>query len=380
MDVIISNSTYYELGLFVILSISLLVQLVYYLFIFIRIPLHKGYAKSDSENHVPVSVVICARNEEKNLENFLPFILEQDYPEFEVVVVNDCSSDDSEFLLDRLSKKYSRLKVTTIKQDEKFSHNKKLALTVGIKSARYDWLLLTDADCKPESNKWIQSVAKHFTDDNEIVLGYGGFFSKSGFLNKLIRFDGLFIAMQYLSYTLINRPYMGVGRNLAYRRSLFFKNKGFATHAHIESGDDDLFINEVATRSNTRVEFCHDSHIRTIARDAFRRWVFQKRRHITTGPKYKGASKLLISGEIISRVLFYGSAIALLSIQYFPLVILSVILFRWMVQLVIIKQVMNRLNERKILLILLIYDISSLFFYGLLATLNRFTVKKSPWR
>lgn len=377
---IISNSTIYELVLASVLIVSLLIQLYYYLGIYLKVALSKKNEDINTGTPPPLSVVICARDEQENLENFLPLILAQDYPDFEVVVVNDCSSDDSEVTLDKMLKKYPKLRVTTIKEDEKFSHNKKLALTVGIKAAKNEWLVLTDADCRPDSNKWLTSMASNFSDETEVVLGYGGFFEEKGFLNKLIRFDSLFIAMQYLGFALKGKPYMGVGRNLAYRKSLFFKNKGFASHALLNSGDDDLFVNEVACRTNTKTEFRSDAHTRTIPRKSFDRWVTQKRRHITTGKRYRLSSKIMLGGEVVSRFLFFGSAIALIALLYFQWVVVGIIIGRWIIQLSIIKGVMNRLNERKILLLSLMYDFYSIFFYGTIALLNSINPSKPKWR
>jgi len=377
---IISSSTIYELVLASVLLIAFLIQLYYYLGIYIKLALIKKKTDVQATSDIPISVIICARDEEENLEVFLPFVLQQDYPNFEVVVVNDCSSDNTEYTLDRMLKRYPNLRVTTIKKDEKFTHNKKLALTVGIKAAKNEWLVLTDADCRPDSNKWLSAMASNFSNNSEIVLGYGGFLEEKGFLNKLIRFDGLFIAMQYFGFALIGRPYMGVGRNLAYKKEVFFRNKGFASHAHIYSGDDDLFINEVATRANTRVEFQHDAHTRTIPRNSYKRWVIQKRRHITTSKRYRFSSKVLLGGEILSRLLFFGTSIALVALLYYPWVVASVVLLRWIIQLSIIKGVMNQLNEKKLLLLSLLYDFYSLFFYARLSLLNILNPRNSTWR
>jgi poly-beta-1,6-N-acetyl-D-glucosamine synthase len=377
---IISNSTVYELALASVFLITFLIQLYYYLGIYLKVALLKKDAEEQITPSVPISVIICSRDEEENLETFLPAVLEQDYPNFEVVVVNDCSTDNSEFTLDRMLKKYPNLRVTTIKQDEKFTHNKKLALTVGIKAAKNEWLVLTDADCRPESNKWLATIASNFSDDSEIVLGYGGFFDEKGFLNKLIRFDSLFIAMQYFGFALKGRPYMGVGRNLAYKKEVFFRNKGFASHAHFDSGDDDLFINEVAKGNNTRVEFRHNAHTRTLSKTSYNRWVIQKRRHITTFKKYRLFSKIMLSGETVSRILFFGSSIALIALLYYPWVIASIVLARWIVQLSIIKGVMNRFSEKKLLLLSLVYDFYSLFFYARLALLNVINPRNSTWK
>jgi poly-beta-1,6-N-acetyl-D-glucosamine synthase len=377
---IISNSTIYELVLASVLSVAFLIQLYYYLGVYLKVALLNKNNEAQITPDIPISVIICARDEEENLENFLPFVLEQDYPNFEVIVVNDCSSDNSSFTLDRMLTKYPNLRVTTIKQDEKFTHNKKLALTVGIKAAKNEWIVLTDADCRPDGNRWLATMATNFSGNAEIVLGYGGFFHERGFLNKLIRFDSLFIAMQYFGFALNKTPYMGVGRNLAYKKEVFFRNKGFASHAHIYSGDDDLFINEVAKKYNTRVEYRHDAHTRTIPRNSYNRWVIQKRRHITTFNRYRLSSKILLSGEMVSRILFFGSAIALIALLYYPWVIASLVLSRWIIQLSIIKGVMNRLSEKKLLLLSLLYDFFSLFFYAKLSILNIINPRNSTWR
>ena len=230
--------------LFCVFCFTILVLLWYYLYFFARVAFYKEPTSLVSNPTSPVSVIICAKNEDHNLPEFLPLILSQDYPDFEVVVVDDCSSDNTPDVLREFEKKYKHLKVITVKEDKKHHHGKKFAVMVGIKGAKNEHLLFTDGDCKPVDNQWIKKMMRSFTSPNtEIVLGYSKYEKLPGFLNKLIRFDTFHIALQYLSFAKAGSPYMGVGRNLAYKKSLFFKHKGFATHYHIESGDDDLFIN-----------------------------------------------------------------------------------------------------------------------------------------
>jgi poly-beta-1,6-N-acetyl-D-glucosamine synthase len=352
----ISNLGLYEYILLIILSFALLLQLVYYLAIFIRVPSFKESSTSYSNQNYPVSVVICAKNEAENITAYLPIILEQDYPNFEVIVVNDCSDDDTQDILETLQEKYPHLRTTQIKHDEKFTHGKKLALTIGIKAAKHEWLLLTDADCKPEGKQWIRSMQRNFIPSCDIVLGYGGYYHEKGFLNKLIRFDTFFIALQYLSMALIKMPYMGVGRNLAYRKSLFMENKGFASHAHIQSGDDDLFINEVAIGKTTRVEFSANSHTRSVPKKTFYLWGFQKSRHLSTGKSYKSAHKIVLGGEIFSRFLFYASIFLLLINPFTWIIGLSAYIFRMIIQLSVFNGAMKKFNEKKLLLFSIIFD------------------------
>lgn len=367
----------FELIFLTIFGVSLLIQLFYYLYFYIRIVSPPPTPVVDEKP--PVSVIICARDEEENLQTYLPKVLEQEYPEFEVIVVDDCSSDDTETVLRTLAAKYPVLKYTRILKDEKFLHGKKLALTVGIKSAKYECLLFTDADCYPESRHWLASMSAHFTKGASVVLGYGGYVYKKGLLNNLIRFDGLFIALQYLTYAMRGFPYMGVGRNLAYQRSLFFKNKGFSSHYHLASGDDDLFVSEVANRRNTAVEYHREAHTRTLAKETFYNWIQQKKRHLTTSTHYSAGIILLLGLEPLSRIIYYGSFVILMvSLTFYPYV-LAAFGLRLLFQIISIKYATKYLNEKYLLLSSLLYDILLPFIYLGLVLSNMVNRRKYQW-
>jgi poly-beta-1,6-N-acetyl-D-glucosamine synthase len=344
---------------FVVFVFSILVQLIVYLFIYLRFIIYKP--KSTTAFTGPVSVIVCARNEAENLENFLPLVLTQDYPDYEVILVDDCSTDDTDLVLKRFRAEYPRLKTSVIKEDKKFSHGKKLAVTIGIKAACNDHMVFIDADCKPESNQWLRKMAAPFSDKVSIVLGYGGYNSAPGLLNKYIRYDTLMIALQYFSFALSGMPYMGIGRNLAYKKSLFYGGKGFTSHFHLASGDDDLFVNEHATRSNTAVVVDKDSFTRSAPKDSFERWAFQKKRHFSTAKLYKPFHKFMLGVEPFTRMLFYISLVMMLF--YGPLRIAVLIAFavRLITQVAIIKKAMANLKEKNLLLISLLFDIFSLF-------------------
>jgi poly-beta-1,6-N-acetyl-D-glucosamine synthase len=354
------------------------IQLFYYFFIYGKILFIKNKLV-ETKSKEPVSIVICARNEQENLEKYLPKILEQDYPDFEVVVVNDCSADETEDVLKRLSLKYKHLRYTYIKEDEKFTHGKKLALTVGIKSAKHEWLLLTDADCFPEGKDWLAGMASHFKDNVSIVLGYGGFTRRKGLLNRLIRFDAMFIALQYFTFALFGSPYMGVGRNLAYRKSLFFQNKGFASHARLSSGDDDLFINEVGKSGNVTVETGKNAVTRSEPKITFSQWVEQKSRHFTTFGRYKMKHKILLGTEVISRVLFYFLFVASIVLKLYLIIALSIFGARLIIQYIVYKNTAKRLGEKKLLLTSLLFDIFLPFFNFGIYLSNKFRPQRQ-WR
>lgn len=378
MKELLLNLSVGELILWCLLLLSFIIQMIYYFFVYLKVT--KLKTVKEPSNQEPVSVIICARNESENLSAHLPIILEQEYPNYEVVVVNDCSSDDTEDVLKHFSVLYPHLKVTTIKEDEKFTHGKKLAMTIGIKAAKNEWLMFTDADCMPENRQWIATMQKHFTENNQVVLGYGGYKTRKGFLNKLIRFDAFFIALQYLGFARCKMPYMGVGRNLAYRKSLFIKNKGFASHAHIPSGDDDLFINEAARGPFTATEYSLSSHTRSNPKTTYEAWKVQKRRHMSTARHYKTKFKYLLLLEPLTRILFFILCLVLAILSPYFYIAIGIFLLRLIVQQIIFSKALKNLNEKYILLLSSLFDLLLPFINLNLYTLNLFTTKKYKWK
>ncbi len=345
---LIATSDPFHLALAGTLLLSFLVQLTWYLVVFTRIPTVKKSTKS--EEIVPVSVIICARNEAENLEKNLPSFLTQEHPDYEVIIVNDCSTDHTEEVLMDLKLKYDHLKVTTINPDRKFTHGKKLAVTIGVKAASHEQLLFSDADCYPASAKWISSMSKHFTNGKELILGVGKYQRKRGLLNIIVRYETLFTAMQYISFAMRGNAIMGVGRNMGYKRALFFRHKGFASHLKVLSGDDDLFVNEAATKTNTAVEIEPDSFTISTPPQTAWRWFKQKKRHLSTGKYYKRSSKIRLGTEYLSRLLFYGSLFWLLTYQEWLWMGLTAWGTLSLVKLVIVKLTMRRLEEKDLLL------------------------------
>ncbi len=365
--------------LFSIFALSASVQLFYYIYFYMAVKLHKPLMSEGTRQ--PVSVIICARNESENLKNFLPSVLEQDYPEYEVIVVNDCSEDNSYIILGEYLVRYPHLKVSTINKDPKFTHNKKFAQFIGIKAAKNDILLFTDADCKPESDQWLAMMASHFNQKTSFVLGYGGYLSQKGLLNKYIRYDSMAIAMQYLGMALKGIPYMGVGRNLAYRKTLFFENNGFGAHNHLISGDDDLFVNSNATGTNTIVEFRTGAHTRSVPCSGFMQWAKQKKRHLTTAPYYKLRDKLLLIIEPLSRILFYTTLIILLSFTYLWPFVAGIFGLRLIIQIVVFAAVHKKLNEQGLLGYSIFFDIFSPLLTFIISLGNiRSKSDKNRWR
>lgn len=366
--------------LFILFSLYALVfidQLIYYWFVFGKLAFYKS--RKRVKKSIPVSIVICAKNEYYNLLKNLPLVLKQDYKDFEVVVVNDASTDETKDLLQDFEREYSNLSIVHIAQNLNFFSGKKFALSLGIKSAKNEWLLLTDADCEPISNQWLKNMASVFTSKTDIVLGYTHFKASKGFLNMLIRFDNLFYAIQYLSYALIGRPFTGVGRNLAYRKSLFYKSQGFISHYKLESGDDDLFINRVATKKNTSIEIGHESFTLSESKRGLGSWIIQKQRQSVVARYYKWNTKFLLRKFKLSQLLFYSLLIYLSVVNYNNLIVFSLFGLRLFTQLFIIKKCMNILNEQRLLLISPLAEVLLMLLRIILLFTNLFT-KKNKWK
>ena len=362
----------------VVFTLSAFIQLLYYWAVFARLAFRRQKVDQSIPDQ-PVSVVICARNEYRNLAANLPLILQQDYPNFEVVVVNDNSDDESNYLLKDFELEYKNLKIVTISQTLNFFSGKKFPLSIGIKSAKHELLLLTDADCKPRSSQWLRQMQRNFTPGTDIVLGYGAYETAPGLLNKLIRFDTIHIAIQYFSLAMARIPYMGVGRNLAYRKSLFYKNNGFISHYRIPSGDDDLFVNKAANNRNTRIETAQGSHTLSLAKTNFSGWVRQKRRHFSSSKYYKPSHKFVLGLYLLSQILFLASFIILISQLWLYQVVLGIFGLRLLSQMFIFKKCMIQLEEKNLLLLLPLFEVFFVIFNPLISLTNIFQ-PKIPWK
>lgn len=331
------------------------IQLIYF-FLFTKV---LNIPQSKEVVQQPVSIIIAARNEAENLKKNLPLILKQNHPLFEIIVVNDGSNDKTLKVLNQFSNDNHNLKVISV---EGSTGNKKNALQKGIENATYELLLFTDADCRPASNNWIREMVAQFKDQTQIVLGYGAYEKvKGSFLNKLIRYETLLTAIQYFSYAAVGIPYMGVGRNLAYTKSLFNNSGSFDKHQHIKSGDDDLLINEVSTPSNTAICISKDSFTISEPKTNFSKWFRQKRRHITTAPQYKFIHKILLGLFYLSQLLFWFLAIFLLSFSFKWQLVLAVMAIRFMLQYIIYGMLGKKFNEKDLILFFPLLDISLVF-------------------
>ena len=366
---------------FGILGLFLFIQLYYLIFVYSKLARYKIQSKGESLTiFPPISVLICAHNEEDNLKQYLPAILNQDYPNFEVIVINDCSDDDTYWIIKSFQEQYPNLKTVQIKEHIKLKHSKKFALTLGIKSAKNEHLIMTDADCEPQSTNWLKEIVGAYQDETQIVLGYSPYFKEDSLLNKLIRFETTQTAMNYLSYALRKNAYMGVGRNLSYTKELFFEGKGFTSHMHIKSGDDDLFVNQNATRSNVAISIHPDAHVYSVPKSTWKSYYKQKSRHAGASVIYKKAHQRMLGVQLLSALLFYIMIIVTASL--FPImwyVPLAAYFIRYIIQLIIFTPIYNKLAVKDLLIWLPILDVFFYFYICFNGLFNRKKKQKS-WK
>jgi len=319
--------------LFVAFAVTACIQLCYYWGIFSR-TLAK-VTKPDGPVQ-SASVIICARNNRSFLEANLPAVLSQDHPDFEVIVVNDGSTDGTIDFLDNLEREHNKLKVLHLDIDERFHRGKKFAQTIGIKAAKHDVLVFTDADCKPASSQWLKMMSQSMTKDKSIVLGVGNYQRKLSLTNWIIQLETFHSLLLYINFSLAKKTYMGVGRNLSYRRELFFSVKGFASHQHLLSGDDDLFVNETATKTNTAVCLTSDGFTISEPKMKLSQWMRQKKRHYSTGKMYKFKHRFALGLYAFSLLFYYILGVLTIVDQSFLIPALGIVGFRFITQAIIL--------------------------------------------
>ena len=351
------------------------IQIFYYLFFYAK-PLSyqnkikkKVITKQVVDSYPGVSVIISAKNESQNLSEFLPYVLEQNYENFEVIVVNDGSTDESEEILGAFERKYSNLYKTYIPIDAKGISHKKLALTVGVKAAKHNILLFTEANSQPLSKDWIKSMVGNFNEKTEIVLGFSRL-NKFGFISKLAGFDNLLTGLKYLSRVIMKHPYMGIGSNLAYRKELFFSKKGFSKWLNLQFGEDELFVNESSNKTNTQIEISTEAITQSNIQ-SFKIWKDLKICREITQRFYKGKEVGFWSIESASRILFWGLAIAMGILYwntiYIPAMAAGLFIIKFVIQYIVInksaKMLLIKPYGASLLLLDLLQPLFNIYFY-----------------
>ncbi len=361
--------------LVLVFYIIIIIQIVY---CFVFIVAFSTRQANGTTQALPVSVVVCAHDEEANLKELIPLLLAQDHSTFEVIIVDDRSNDATFELLLAETTKNHRLRMVHVDRTPPHANSKKYALTLGIKAARYDWILLTDADCRPTGNSWISTMSSHFGEGVNFVIGYSPYVEESGTLNAFVRFETLLTAIQYISFALLGDPFMGVGRNMAYRRSMFLAEKGFGRNLAITGGDDDLFVNQHARKKNTTVCLSVASQTYSFPETSWASFYRQKVRHLSVGSRYRFRHRLLLGLFTITWLLSWFVAIPLIILS--PNYVVAGLLGLRIVMVVVTVHVSARkLGQKFEIWIIPLLDFIYAFYY-LVTGLRALVTQKVRWK
>lgn len=369
-----------QIEIYTIVTLSVLSAFQFFYWSFFMFRIRKRKAKGD--NMPPISIIVCAKNEAYNLTQLVPMLFSQNYKKYQVVVVDDCSTDDTALELAELKARYPDLYYTSIPVDKKFHHGKKLAITLGIKAAVHEHLVFIDADCRPASNDWLTEIGSSYTDGKEIVIGYGRYAKERGFLNFFIRFETFWNAVQYFGYAVAWRPFMAVGRNMSYTKTLYNQSSKFRYNIGVLSGDDDMFVSEMGTRRNTAVCYSQPSHTESEPKHTWKSFFEQKARHLSTAPYYNGGIKTMLSLEVITRqLLFFG---IILTLVFGGDVLRIVAASLWFVRQVLMHTSLgiaqSRMGERGLWPYTLVMDIIVPYIQALCWLWNLTTKHRDTWK
>ena len=364
---------------------STLTQLGYWLFVFSKLAFYKKI-KNTNQDAVktdllpnrpanPVSIVICARNEAVNLEKNLPHILSQDYGNYEVLVVNDASTDETEAILTAFQNRYANLKIRTI--SEKKIKGKKGSLAAGIEAAAHELLLLTDADCYPLSNQWLAGMVDGLKN-KEIGLGYAPYKKSDTLLNRFIRYETVWTATQYMGFALAGMPYMGVGRNMIYMKKMYKIANGFQKHEKIVSGDDDLFVNAIITKNNFEIILNPETFMYSEPHTQWIAYFTQKKRHFSTATHYTLKHQIILGMLSLSHFVHFVTAVWLLALKISTIFVICFIVIRWLTIFMFYGKILRKFRETDLLPSVLALDIVHVFFYIIFAPTLIF--KSQKWQ
>lgn len=364
--------------LFIILISCIVIQSFYYLYFYFPLYFFKSKNISENLNSVPFSIVVCVHNNLIYLKELIPVLMAQKAGAFEVIIVNDRSEDEIFEYLYLESKKHPTIKVVNILHTPNGFNSKKYALFLGIKAAKYDQLLLTDSDCLPASDQWAVKMNSVLSDSSEIVLGYSPYMNGKSFLSKFIHYETLLTGVNYLSFAIKGFPYMGVGRNLLYKKSVFMKQKCIARYRNLTGGDDDLLINRSATSSNTGIMIDVATHVHSHINTNYRSWFIQKIRHLSVGKYYTLKSKISLGLNLVAQLLFYVITVILLCHSYKIELIGYLIIGRTLLIVLILYLMIRKLKDRTHWFLIPLFDFLYCLYYlvvGLFAIVD----KKIRW-
>jgi len=358
------------LTVFYLFWLIILVQLSYWIFFVWEFNIIKGKKTSEKVDSESISLVVCLKNEEHNLtENFTSWTTQID-GESELILVDDFSTDDTYAVASRLCLEFNLGQCIKSSFDRP---GKKQALTDGVQTATKDFILITDADCNP-SDQWKQAMAKYLLPKTDFVLGFAPFYQKAGFLNLFQRFECVLTALQYFSYAQAGLPYMGVGRNMLFRKAIFDAK---IYEDQIASGDDDLLVSALANKKNTELCMNKEAFVYSEAPATTKKYWHQKLRHISSSTKYSPKVKILLSLFSSTQILTYIILPLILTTPYWQEALI-LLLIKLLTMAFTLRKTGKLLAEEDLFKMTPFLDLSLTIYYLILALSYPFK-KKTTW-
>ena len=364
MSILGLSLTLIEFALFGVLAVAFIYQSFFYMHYIMAVLINNRRNEKNknhfTKNYLPVSVIICVKNEDENLLKNLPLILKQEYPaRFEVIVVNEGATNETDIIISKLKRKYKNLKSTFVPNGIKLIVPRKLAVTLGVKAALNEWIVFTNADCMPKDKFWLKRIARNFLPETDFVFAHSVMFKTKGLLNKMITYDSLFRQLKLFGYALHKKPITSMINNFALRKSVFINNKGFKKILTLPKGDLELIANRYSAKNNTRVETASGSTVWSNAQESFSEWFYSRENEFFINRQLRFSSILRLSVEMFFRIVFYLSFIACLLLGNFFTITAAVFLFliRFFIQYITINQNSQRFDGQRYYISVLLFDI-----------------------
>lgn len=349
------------LAIFILFVVIAVVQLIYYFIVYGKFAFHRK-KNALSLREIPLSVVIVVRDNASQVLQTLPKFLEQQYPNYEIVIVNDRSPDEqSVFAIKEYQKRFSNVKFIDLRDAVSTSRGRKMAVSMGIKCSSYGNIVITDPDCLPASEHWLSNLSQNIQGQKKIVLGYSTYIKRRTPYNAFLHFDKLVGAVQYFSLALYNSTYRGDFSNIVFMRNLFYQQKGFTSFNHLQWGEEDIFIHNVATPTNTAIEYNPDSAIISQNVPSYGYWRLHKISLFFTRKFNSLKNRAILSSYNITNLLFYIFLVFAILMNItnpiFLYTTIGIAVVRIASMYVVFGISAKKLNEKQIIPHLLFYDI-----------------------
>ncbi len=355
---------------------ALLVQL-FYLILIAKFIFGKR-KRTGSENQPSVSIIVTSRNYLSHLEDLIPALLEQDYPDFEVVVVDDCSSDGTEWYLKELKMRYANLKTTQIIQETDFPNA--LAITVGIRAASKEWLIFLTPLCRVSGSDWLKSYAQQFTPKKDAIVGYVNYSKAKGSSKRTFRYENFYSFLLFGTARALGLQMPISENNMAYRRETFLQMKGFAAVLDSPFSENELFLNKIAGRKNSAFQFNPSSSVHYIGEADWIDAVNFKKKQLLIKRKFSFGQRFFLSFNAFSRLVIDVLVIVLAILSPWRFWVAGAWTFVLILETIWLAVATKRLGERNMLPGLLFYNAMSPFINGSYVVNQLFTGQKRKWK